>query len=86
MRHYQYNPDYNFVKASVDFNKYINRGFFRYCLVANMYMLCCLKIILLINQAINKGKLRTVALGVHYEEPIPQEYQFAKLDNVLRRI
>ncbi len=34
-------------------------------------------------EALFNGKLRTAALDVHYEEPIPQNYAFAKLDNVI---
>lgn len=34
-------------------------------------------------EALFKGKLRTAALDVHYEEPLPQEYALAKLDNVI---
>lgn len=33
--------------------------------------------------ALNRGKLRTVALDVHYEEPLPQDYPSLKLDNVI---
>ena len=38
MRHHQYNPDYSFVKAPVDFNKYTDRSLLQYCLGATMYM------------------------------------------------
>lgn len=38
MTHHQYNPDYKFVKAPVDFNKYTNRNLLQYCLGATMYM------------------------------------------------
>lgn len=38
MRHHQYNPEYNFVKAPVDFNKYTDRSLLQYCLGATMYM------------------------------------------------
>ena len=38
MRHHQYNPDYNFVKAPVDFNKYTDHSLLQYCLGATMYM------------------------------------------------
>lgn len=38
MRHHQYNPEYNFVKAPVDFNKYTDRELLQYCLGATMYM------------------------------------------------
>lgn len=38
MRHHQYNPDYVFVKAPVDFNKYTDRSLLQYCLGATMYM------------------------------------------------
>ena len=38
MRHHQYNPDYNFVKAPIDFNKYTDRSLLQYCLGATMYM------------------------------------------------
>ena len=34
-------------------------------------------------ETMRNGKLRSVALDVHYEEPIPQEYALAKLDNVI---
>lgn len=33
--------------------------------------------------ALRSGKIRAAALDVHYEEPIPQDYRFAKLDNVI---
>lgn len=33
--------------------------------------------------ALNCGKLRTAALDVHYEEPLPQDYPLLKLDNVI---
>lgn len=33
--------------------------------------------------ALCSGKIRAAALDVHYEEPIPQDYIFAKLDNVI---
>ena len=38
MRHHQYNPNYHFVKAPVDFNKYTERELLQYCLGATMYM------------------------------------------------
>ncbi|MBR5656472.1 MAG: 2-hydroxyacid dehydrogenase [Prevotella sp.] len=34
-------------------------------------------------EALSNGKLRTVALDVHYEEPIQKEYELSKLDNVI---
>lgn len=34
-------------------------------------------------EALSKGKLRTAALDVHYEEPLPQNYLLAQLDNVI---
>lgn len=33
--------------------------------------------------ALVSGKLRAAALDVHYEEPLPQEYALANLDNVI---
>lgn len=38
MKHHQYNPNYNFVMAPVDFNKYTDRSLLQYCLGATMYM------------------------------------------------
>lgn len=38
MKHHQYNPKYDFVKAPVDFNKYTDRSMLQYCLGATMYM------------------------------------------------
>lgn len=38
MIHHQYNPNYEFVKAPVDFNKYTVRSLLQYCLGATMYM------------------------------------------------
>lgn len=38
MKHHQYNPDFKFVKAPVDFNKYTDRSLLQYCLGATMYM------------------------------------------------
>ena len=38
MKHHQYNPNYKFVKAPVDFNKYTDRSLLQYCLGATMYM------------------------------------------------
>ena len=34
-------------------------------------------------EALAHGKLRSAALDVHYEEPLPQEYMLAELDNVI---
>lgn len=34
-------------------------------------------------EALSNGKLRTAALDVHYEEPLPQDYPLATLDNVI---
>lgn len=34
-------------------------------------------------EALSNGKLRTAALDVHYEEPLPMECALAKLDNVI---
>ena len=34
-------------------------------------------------EALSNGKLRTAALDVHYEEPLPQNYPLAQLDNVI---
>lgn len=33
--------------------------------------------------ALNCGKLRSAAMDVHYEEPLPQDYPLLKLDNVI---
>ena len=38
MKHHQYNPNYSFYKAPVDFNKYTDRSLLQYCLGATMYM------------------------------------------------
>ena len=38
MRHHQYNPNYQFVKEPIDFNKYTDRKLLQYCLGATMYM------------------------------------------------
>ena len=38
MRHHSYNPNFNFVKAPVEFNKYTNRDTLQYCLGATLYM------------------------------------------------
>lgn len=38
MRHHQYNPDFNFYKDPIDFNKYTDRTLLQYCLGATMYM------------------------------------------------
>ncbi len=34
-------------------------------------------------EALSNRKIRTAAMDVHYEEPIPQEYALATLDNVI---
>ena len=38
MIHHQYNPNYRFLKAPSDFNKYTDRELLQYCLGATMYM------------------------------------------------
>ena len=38
MRHHNYNPDFNFVKAPFEFNKYTDRDTLQYCLGATLYM------------------------------------------------
>jgi len=38
MRHHLYNPDFQFVKAPEDFNKFSEREFLQYCLGATLYM------------------------------------------------
>ena len=38
MRHHLYNPDFNFIKSPVHFNKYTDRNLLQYCLGATMYM------------------------------------------------
>ena len=38
MRHHKYNPDYNFIKSPIEFNKYTERSILQYCLGATMYM------------------------------------------------
>lgn len=38
MRHHSYNPQFNFVKAPVEFNKYTDRCTLQYCLGATLYM------------------------------------------------
>lgn len=38
MRHHNYNPKFNFVKAPVEFNKYTDRDTLQYCLGATLYM------------------------------------------------
>ena len=38
MRHHSYNPNFNFVKAPVEFNKYTDRNTLQYCLGATLYM------------------------------------------------
>lgn len=37
MRHHQYNPNFDFVKKPVEFNKYTDREFLQYCLGATLY-------------------------------------------------
>jgi citrate lyase beta subunit len=38
MRHHQYNPDFQFVKGPVPFDKYTDQSLLKYCLGATMYM------------------------------------------------
>ncbi len=38
MRQHMYNPDFEFVKAPVEFNKYTDRDVLQYCLGATLYM------------------------------------------------
>ena len=38
MRHHNYNPDFNFVKPPIDFDKYTERDTLQYCLGATLYM------------------------------------------------
>lgn len=38
MRHHSYNPDFEFIKAPVEFNKYTDRDTLQYCLGATLYM------------------------------------------------
>ena len=38
MRHHSYNPNFNFVKAPVEFNKYTDRDMLQYSLGATLYM------------------------------------------------
>lgn len=38
MKHHSYNPNFNFVKAPVEFNKYTDRDTLQYCLGATLYM------------------------------------------------
>ena len=38
MRHHNYNPNFNFIKSPVEFNKYTDRDTLQYCLGATLYM------------------------------------------------
>lgn len=38
MKHHAYNPDFAFVKAPIEFNKYTERDILQYCLGATLYM------------------------------------------------
>lgn len=38
MKHHKYNPEFKFVLAPMDFNKYTEKDILRYCLGATMYM------------------------------------------------
>ena len=38
MRHHSYNPDFNFIKPPMEFNKYSERDILQYCLGATLYM------------------------------------------------
>ena len=38
MRHHSYNPNFNFIKFPVEFNKYTDRDTLQYCLGATLYM------------------------------------------------
>lgn len=38
MKHHMYNPDFNFVKTPIEFNKYTDRDTLQYCLGATLYM------------------------------------------------
>ena len=38
MRHHSYNPDFNFIKFPMEFNKYTDRDTLQYCLGATLYM------------------------------------------------
>lgn len=38
MKHHSYNPDFSFVKAPIEFNKYTDRDTLQYCLGATLYM------------------------------------------------
>lgn len=38
MKFHRYNPDFNFVKAPIEFNKYTERNILQYCLGSTLYM------------------------------------------------
>ena len=38
MRFHRYNPEFSFVKAPMEFNKYTDRDTLQYCLGATLYM------------------------------------------------
>lgn len=80
MKHHQYNQDFQFSKAPVDFNKYTNRELLQYCLGATMYMPGTKDFA----QAIVTKKLPGLtSMVMCFEDACPLEYVPAAEQNVI---
>jgi citrate lyase beta subunit len=81
MRHHQYNPEFQFVKEPVDFNKYTEKELLQYCLGATLYMPATKNITSVI---INKKMPGLTSMVMCFEDAIAEESLSEAEDNVLQ--
>ncbi|MFW5793538.1 MAG: HpcH/HpaI aldolase/citrate lyase family protein [Bacteroidota bacterium] len=79
MRHHLYNPDFDFVKAPEEFDKYTERAFLQYCLGATLYMPGTKDIL---NKILNKSLSDITSIVMCFEDAIQESDLPQAEDNV----
>lgn len=77
MRHHQYNPDFQFVKSPVEFDKFTSRNFLQYCLGATLYMPGTKDIL---NKILSKNLTDITSIVMCFEDAI-QESELPHAEN-----
>lgn len=81
MRHHMNKPNFEFVKAPEDFNKYSQHDFLKYCLGATMYMPGTKDIV---NNILNKKWPELTSMVMCFEDAIAEEDLPRAEENVMR--
>lgn len=83
MKHHNYNPDFQFIKEPVEFNKYTDRDLLQYCLGGTLYMPGTKNVL---KEILNKKMPDLTSMVMCFEDAIQEKELPAAEANVIRHL